>query len=98
LKTNTSSSEKYEVIEVKKGKSIICGDSTEIILRSGKATAIGSEAGGLADLTADNNGDLKQGRSVPENHLILIPRDDGRGIKITSLSAWVMIKGKYEIK
>lgn len=90
--------QKFEVVEVKLAKSVICGESTEIILRSGKAKAISSDAGGLADITSDSGTDLKSGANIPTNHLLLVPRDDGRGIKILSASAWVMIKGKYEIK
>lgn len=97
-KSTQASVQKFEVVEVKLGKSVICGDSTELVVRSGKAKAISSDAGGLSDLTADNGGDLKNGANILTNHLLLIPRDDGRGIKVTSASAWVMIKGKYEIK
>ena len=89
-------SSKYEVVgPVAAGKKIIAGESTEIVLRGGKATAISAQAGGVADLIAGT--DLTTGTNIPLNHLLLVPKDDGRGITITS-EAWVLIRGSYTIK
>ena len=85
----------YEVVEAKKGQKIIGEQGTEIILRSGKAVAIASELGGLQDITAGS--DVRQGKSIPQYHLILIPRADGRGFEMTA-DGWLMIRGKYEVK
>ena len=41
--------------------------------------------------------DLGSGSAVPANHLLLVPRDDGRGIKATS-DAIVMVRGEFTIK
>lgn len=93
--TPQTQSAKYQVIgPVPAGKKIIAGESTEIILRGGSATAIGSEYGGVADLIAGT--DLQTGTKVPLNHLLLVPRSDGRGISITS-EAWVLVRGSYSI-
>jgi TolA-binding protein len=88
----------FEVFRLKQGDILAGGASTQIILRTGTARAMASVSGGLVDLTSDTQGDLKALSNVPLNHLILIPRDDGRGIRITSEEAWVMVSGKYEIK
>lgn len=88
----------FEVLELKKGKILTLGASAEIILRGGKATAIASANGGLSDLTAGTGVDIKTGQAIPLNHLILISRDDGRGLKVTSDQAWVMVRGTYTIK
>jgi hypothetical protein len=88
----------FKVIELKDGDRIIAGESTEIILRSGKARAISSSAGGLVDVTSETQGNLVSPADVPLNHLLIVPRADGRGIRITSENAWVMIKGKYDIR
>lgn len=85
----------FEVVELKVGDSLIGGQSTELILRSGKATAIDSPMGGLSDVTGAK--DLVKNENVPANHLLIIPRDDGRGIKATT-DIFVMVKGSYEIK
>jgi hypothetical protein len=85
---------KYEVVNIKAGKQLVTGDSTEIILRQGKAKAIGSDAGGLSDLTGAI--DIQTGGNIPSNHLLLVPRNDGRGLKATT-DIIVLIKGIYTI-
>lgn len=86
---------KFTVVEVSAGKQLIAGASTEIVLRQGKATSIGSASGGLADVTL--GGDWQTGFSIPSNHLLIVPKDDGRGIKaVTDIK--VLIRGTYTIK
>jgi hypothetical protein len=89
---------KFEVVEIEAGQSIILSDSSEIILRAGKALAIAGEKGdGLADITTDSEkNNLVTGDIVPLNHLLLVSRNDNRGIKaITKI--WVLVKGDYNI-
>ena len=87
----------FEPILLKRGETIVAGDSTQIILRSGTARVVSALAGGLVDATSETNGDLAGTESVPLNHLLIVPRDDGRGIRITSGDAWVMVKGPFEV-
>jgi len=84
----------YEVVFVEKGKFVYFGASSEVILRGGKANAIASVNGGLADLTVGR--DIQTNEMIPDNHLILIARDDGRGLAIVE-DAWLMIKGGYSV-
>lgn len=96
--TNTSvaaSSSKFEVIVIEAGQILKLGESSEVIWRSGKATAIASENGGLSDVTIGK--DLKTGEEIPLNHLLIIPRNDGRGMTVIAKS-FVMIKGNYTIQ
>ncbi len=86
---------KMTVVELSSGQSLIGYSGTEIILRSGTATVVDSELGGLCDSTLGS--DLTKGTQVPKNHLLLVPRDDGRGIKATS-NAFVMVRGKFDIR
>jgi len=89
---------KYEVVEVEAGQKIIFKESSEVILRSGKALAIAGKNGdGLADITTDSDkNNLVTDDIVPPNHLLLVSRDDGRGLKaITKL--YVLVKGSYTI-
>ena len=88
----------FKAIELKLGEQLIAGESTEFILRGGKSKAIASKAGGLSDITAGNGLDIMTGADVPLNHLILVSRNDGRGIKVTSDKAWILVKGKYTLK
>lgn len=85
----------FEVVELKTGSSLIGGQGAELILRSGKAIAIDSLSGGLSDVTGAS--DLKKNENVPIDHLLIIPRDDGRGIRATT-DIFVMVKGGYKIK
>ena len=85
---------KFEVVKVEAGKSVIGAASTEIILRSGTATAIAGASGGVSDVT--EGVDLSQDTAVTKNHLLIIPVDDGRGIRCTSL-CYVMVKGEYTL-
>lgn len=91
----------YEVVEVKEGQTLMAASSCEIIFRSGKASVIVTDDAnkensiGLSDITG--GAELLNGNDVPVNHYIIIPRADGRGIKITSAVAYLMIRGEYEI-
>lgn len=87
----------FEVVNVKAGTTIVSGAGTEMILRMGSASVIGSDRGGISDVTGGC--DLANGVAVPSNHLLIVPLDDGRGVKIsTKGDAILMIKGKYSVK
>ncbi len=83
------------VVEVAKGQTLVGGAGTEIILRSGTARAVASQLGGVCDLTGGR--DLPQGELVKTNHLLLVPRADGRGIRADT-ALFVMVRGPYTIK
>lgn len=88
-------SNEMEVVEVEEGQSLIAGSGTEIILRGGKGRIIGAELGGLADITAGK--DLAMATAVPANHMLIVPRDDGRGVYVTE-DAIFLVRGEYEIR
>ena len=85
----------FEVVSIEQGKTFIGKSGCEVILRQGKAEVLGSELGGLSDITMA--GDLSTGYDMPANHLLIIPRDDGRGFKAIT-NVVIMVKGNYEIK
>jgi len=84
----------FELITLGEGEMITCEAGTEIIVRSGKCTIITSEtsSGGISDITAGK--DLANNEEITNNHLLIVPKTDGRGIKSTITGA-VMIKGGY---
>ncbi|MBO5516874.1 MAG: hypothetical protein J6A42_02150 [Firmicutes bacterium] len=86
---------KFVVVKVEAGQSVIGAASTEIILRGGNATAIAGASGGVSDLTGGV--DLATGTAVSKNHLLVIPADDGRGIRCTD-TCYVMVKGDYKLQ
>jgi hypothetical protein len=83
-----------QVVSVPAGQQLIADAGAEIILRAGKATAIAT-SGGVADLTAGK--DLKLGEAIVANHLLLIPRSDGRGLKAVN-DLVLMVRGTFVIK
>lgn len=94
-KSYVDSRTSYSPISLTAGQKLIGGEGTEIILRSGEATAIDNGANGVSDLTIGT--DLMTGSQVGANHLLLVPRNDGRGI--TALTdIWVMVRGSYTIQ
>lgn len=85
----------YTVVVVEAGKKMLPGEGTEFILRSGQAKAVVPiEGNGLTNLTAGRN--LEAGDRIERNHLILCPREDGRGV-ITETETIFLVRGKYRI-
>lgn len=85
----------YTPVYATVGQTIYGKEGTEIILRSGKGIAVVPTAEGISNITTGQ--DLKNNASVGKNHLLITPRDDGRGIKVTE-NAWFLVKGDYSIK
>lgn len=95
LQGDGTASSTYAVVEVKAGQKLLGKGGTEMVLRSGEATAIDNGANGVSDMTAGK--DLMTGQSVGQNHLLLVPKDDGRGIQATT-DLFVMVRGAYSIQ
>ena len=93
--------DKYEVVSLNKGQSILAGDACEMILRSGTASVVVTDAVnvaaqvGLSDLTGAC--ELLVGTDVPRNHYIIVSRGDGRGMCATSDIIYLMVRGEYQI-
>ncbi|AEE91814.1 conserved exported protein of unknown function [Tepidanaerobacter acetatoxydans Re1] len=89
------SSSGWEIVYMEQGQSLIGDKGTEIILRSGIATVVDEGNGGLADITEGK--DIINGENVMQNHLLIVPRDDGRGVKAENNNVILLIKGSYTI-
>jgi hypothetical protein len=78
------------------GNNLIGDAGTEIILRysSSSTNAITSDLGGLSDITAGV--DLANGEAIPKNHLLIIPRSDGRGVIVNEYAIF-MVRGSYTV-
>ncbi|WP_072470355.1 hypothetical protein [Urinicoccus massiliensis] len=90
-----STGSEMKLVELKAGDRIIAAAGSELILRSGEATAIATDLGGLSDLTKGK--DIKHARQVERDHLLVIPRSDGRGL-LAKTSALVLVRGSYSVK
>jgi len=91
-----SSSRSLVVIELNPGETLYAGEGTEMIVRNGKAVSVSSNSNGIPDLT--DGADLKAGAVIPNNHLLLFPRDDGRGVRPhqdQKKTVFVMVRGSY---
>jgi hypothetical protein len=82
----------YELINVPRGAKLLTGTGTEFILRSGRARAIAGAGGGIADLTSGQ--DLSNNIPIIRNHLLLSPKEDGRGVLMETESIF-LIRGAY---
>lgn len=95
LKASGSSGEDFKLVQLKNGDTVMLGNGAQFILRAGLAKAIGGAGGGLSDLTQGK--DIGTDQDITTNHLLLVPKDDGRGVKIL-YDSWALIKGSYQIK
>ncbi len=84
----------FRVVTMYPGQRLVADAGAEIIVRAGKATAVVSQLGGLADVTAGR--DVGQGEVVDLNHLLVIPRSDGRGL-VAVTEVILMVRGRYRI-
>ncbi|MFI3230036.1 MAG: hypothetical protein R3Y29_00600 [bacterium] len=81
---------------VEANQAILGKEGTEIILRSGSGVSIVPEGvSEIANITAGKN--VFNNETVETNHLLIISRDDGRGVKV-SVNSWFLVKGDYVIK
>lgn len=87
-------SSSYNLVNVKAGQKIIGSEGTEFVLRMGSGTIVATENGGVADLT--DGIDLQNGSAVPPNHHLLSPKNDSRGIHM-STDGIILIKGTYTV-
>jgi hypothetical protein len=85
----------WEVADLKAGQVLRGKAGTELIVRRGQAVVVDSSGNGIPDVTA--GADIAANNNVPLNHLLIIPREDGRGIKVTDFAV-VMYRGGAIIK
>ena len=85
----------WEVAELETGQILTGRAGTEIIVRRGQTVVIDPVGNGIPDLTA--GADIFAGSRVPNNHLLLVPRDDGRAIGAQS-AVVVMYRGGASVR
>ncbi len=85
----------HKPVKATKGQTILGAEGTEIILRSGECVIYSVVENGVTNLTYGTN--LDNGEAVAKDNLLIVPRQDGRGVTVTTDEAWFMIRGEYEI-
>lgn len=94
LKSSVTQNDTFSVLHIAAGQMVIGGEGTEIILRSGEARIVAPGENGVSDITAGL--DLTQGTRITTNHMLLTPRNDGRGLQAVT-EAYLMVKGEYNL-
>ncbi len=95
VSSGSSQTGTYQVVQMTTGQKMLGKAGAEIIVRSGETTAIDNGANGVSDITAGL--DLMTGTPIGLNHLLLIPKEDGRGIQANT-EAFIMVRGSYTIQ
>lgn len=85
----------WKVADLKTGQVLKGSAGSEFILRRGQAAVVDTTSNGIPDITAGV--DINAGSPVTMNHLLVIPRDDGRGIKAVA-PAVVMYRGGASVQ
>ena len=88
-------SDTFTPVHMTSGQILTGHEGTEIILRSGSAAIYASGVDGLANVTS--GADQGLGEVVERNHLLIVPRADGRGLRAAS-DVWVLVKGGFSIR
>ncbi len=100
--TDPSQHSIFTVVSLEPGQFLEGKQGTEIILRAGNASVVAKtfDDGTVNGLTNITTGEDMISGSVPMNHLLFVPRSDGRGVKAESYHTDVifMVKGEYTIK
>ena len=94
LRQQKESSDTYKAVVVPQGQTIYGEDGTEMIVRAGEGTVVTSGALGIQNVTTGE--DITNGVVAPRNHLLIVPREDGRGLFATR-QLTVMVRGGYMI-
>ncbi|OPX88057.1 MAG: hypothetical protein A4E53_02214 [Pelotomaculum sp. PtaB.Bin104] len=85
----------WQVADMKTGQKLVAQAGTELIIRRGQATVVDPAGNGIPDITV--GADIHAGAQAPVNHLLVVPRDDGRGVKAQS-PVVIMYRGGASIQ
>lgn len=87
----------YEVVELTLGQKLVATACAEVIMRpGGKVECVSQNDMGLCDVTGGT--DIFNGQPLLENHYVIIPRADGRGVLCVSEKAYLLVRGGYVIE
>ncbi|HLO03628.1 MAG TPA: hypothetical protein VK191_11000 [Symbiobacteriaceae bacterium] len=85
----------FQVVNLPKGATLVGESGTEIVMRAGQVAVVASPLGGLLDVTGGR--DLPQGIAAEANHLLVVPRADGRGVR-ANMDSVLMVKGAFTLR
>jgi hypothetical protein len=85
----------FQVVNLPKGSTLVGESGTEIVMRAGVVSVQATPLGGVLDVTSGR--DLPQGFAAEQNHLLVVPRSDGRGVRAVQDSI-LMVKGAFTLR
>lgn len=85
----------WQVIELTTGQTLLCSAGAEFIPRRGQLIVVDPLGNGIPDITG--GADIYEGSAAPLNHLLIVPRDDGRGV-LAVAPAVVMCRGSVTVR
>ena len=91
----------YALLTLAKGETLMASTCCEVVVLSGTATTVVTSAAnlsagnGISDLTVGTV--LINGKTLPTNHYLVIPKPDGRGFTVSSTEAVILIRGEYNV-
>lgn len=92
---SSDGSSRFVVLTLSNGQTLTCSAGAEIMLRVGTAASYGSNSPQLVDET-DGSSVSSAGTSLKTNHMYMVTIQ-GNGIKATSSSVKVLVRGTYTI-
>lgn len=84
----------YTPVYLTNGQTILGEEGSEFIMRSGNGKIYITGVDGITNVTTGK--EMKNGEKVTKNHLLVIPRNDGRGVKVSE-GTWFLVRGGYQI-
>ncbi len=86
----------YVTVTLNAGQKLMAKSSCELMVRAGSCKAISpSSTQTLIDKSSSTS--LSNGMDIVKNHLISIPKADGRGVVAVWNGTEIMVRGDYEI-
>lgn len=90
---SSAASSVFTLVTLSKGQTVSCSVGTELLLRLGTATAVGSTPA-LVDSTSGST--LASGTALTANHMYMVSIQ-GNGFKATASTVKLLIRGTYTI-
>jgi hypothetical protein len=97
LDVGSSSGAALKVVQLAAGQTLMAGNGSELIVRTGFVTAVSTDGNGIPDVTAGKDIAIKS--AIATNHLLIFPTDK-RGIKPDPQKKepiFVMVRGSYKL-
>ena len=89
----TDTADRFHVVTLSRGQTLACSVGAEIMLRVGTANGVGT-APALVNYTSGTT--LASGAALASNHMYLVTIE-GNGVKATSETARLLVKGDYKV-